>query len=76
MMQQDPHDGTARLPRLGVFATIVSSNVRMPGNVTFQQWQANPALQQSQPNFANGEFILYLKDTDQESCQSKHVPFT
>ena len=33
----------------------------MPGNVTFQEWQANPALQHSQPVFAHGEFIMYLK---------------
>ena len=59
--QRDVDHGTGRLPRLGVFAKIVANNVRMPGNVTFQEWQANPALRHSQPVFARGEFIMYLK---------------
>ena len=43
-MQRDMDHGTGRLPRRGVFAKIVDNNVCMPGNVTFQEWQANPAL--------------------------------
>ena len=33
----------------------------MPSNMTYQQWQAKPALQEAQPVFARGEFIMYLK---------------